>query len=694
MRIRIGLLLCAGVVIGAVLNLGFVPDGPDAPCGATCHTGVYGSSTPERYVVLTFDDGPAGQATEDILDVLKEYDTPATFFLQGNSIMRYSDLVERMYAEGHTVGNHTFSHAAEVHESRERVVYELNQTNKLVEALIGHSTILYRPPYLLDMKPFEVAPPPGEKPVWGWVYDAGYVPVGVDLDSDDWSVETKSAALAEVRAALESKKTKYYGIDQHIFLLHDEEQTAAALPEILALIESYGYEVVPLPLVLGLTKDQVMPPSKYTINDMATLGLLRSSNLIRPTVSLMIAFVTLVALLRIVLFLGFKVRQRKNPIKAEKLLPRYGGKVTVLIPAWDESDNVRATIRSVLANSRQPDEIIVIDDGSKDDTYAHAQAMEAEFPSIVRAITKVNGGKSSALNFGLEHATGDVVVAIDGDTVLHRDCIDTLVRPFAEPRIGATAGKIVPANTATALEKYQYLEYMVGQNIDKEVISWLGAVNIVPGAVGAWRRDAVLVAGGYSEDTLVEDQDLTLALLGMNYGVVYVPEAIAYTEVPTSARSFYYQRFRWTYGTFQCLWKYRRYLMGEEALRLGWFSLPYAFLFNIVMPVMALVLNISIIIGIFLGMMHPAFSLLLVFTLLDVVYAYAAFVQEPKETRRFVALVPLQRFAYLFLYSIIIFLVVLKVIDGSPTRWNKLKRTGSAEKFFREQMGGEMQVAS
>jgi peptidoglycan-N-acetylglucosamine deacetylase len=129
-------------------------------------------------------------------------------------------------------------------------------------------------------------------------------------------------------------------------------------------------------------------------------------------------------------------------------------------------------------------------------------------------------------------------------------------------------------------------------------------------------------------------------------------------------------------------------MRGDKALRLGWISLPYAFLFNVVMPVSALLLNIFIIFGITVGVLHPGFWVLVAFTLVDIFYAYIAFLDEPKKTRRFVALVPLQRFAYLFVYSAIILLVVIKVLDGSPTRWNKLKRTGSAEKFFNERFGG------
>jgi cellulose synthase/poly-beta-1,6-N-acetylglucosamine synthase-like glycosyltransferase len=365
-----------------------------------------------------------------------------------------------------------------------------------------------------------------------------------------------------------------------------------------------------------------------------------------------------------------------------KLLERFEGTITVLIPAYNEAENVRATILSVLNNTRQPDEIIVIDDGSTDDTLAYAEATAAEYPGLVQVLAKPNGGKSSALNRGIAEATGDVLIAIDGDTVLHPQCIDSLARPFKSKRVGAAAGKIMPARTETLLEKYQYLEYIAGQNIDKEFISFLGSVNIVPGAVGAWRRTALIEAGGYSDDTLVEDQDLTLALLGKNYGVVYVPTAIAYTEVPASTRSFYLQRFRWTFGTFQCLWKYRSYLFNDRTLRLSWISLPYAFTFNILMPLVTLALNVSVAIGIAMDVVHPGLLSLIVITMLDMLYAYVALLDEPRPTRPSVLYVLLQRFAYLGIYTVVVFLVVLKILDGSPTRWNKLVRLGTAQELF------------
>ncbi len=663
--------------------------GPGAPCGVECFTGAYVNDTPSRYIVLTFDDGPAGRATDDILAVLEERQTPATFFLVGRNIIRHPEQVRRIADAGHIIGNHTYTHAESLaYAGQRRMLSELDRTNALIESITGRSAILYRPIGLKGLQPFEVTPAPGTSERWDWLYERGYVTVGVDLDSNDWQMATKEGVIANMREQLDAKETMYYGIDLQVALLHDLPQTAAALPEILDMIEERGFEVVPLTYVLGLSEDEVMPPVVPGASVVATTALLGGMTFALPVFFVLAFLLMFVAVLRIVTFTWFKLAQRRQAIPYRRLLPRFQGTVSVLIPAYNEAENVRATILSVLQNTRQPDEIIVIDDGSTDETFARAEEMQAKYPGIVRVITQRNAGKSQALNNGLRHATGEVVVAIDGDTVLDVECIDAVVRPFAEPRIGATAGKIVPANTDTMMEKYQHLEYMVGQNIDKQVVSALGSVNIVPGAVGAWRRDAVLAAGGYSTDTLVEDQDLTLALLGMNYGVVYVPDAIAYTEVPRTVRSFYTQRFRWTYGTFQCIWKYRSYLWGDRALRLGWISLPYAFLFNVLMPVSALFINMFIIMGIIVGILHPGFWILAAFTLVDIFYAYIAFLDEPRRSRKYIALVPLQRFAYLFVYSAIIFLVVLKVLDGSPTRWNKLKRLGSAERFFNERMGG------
>ena len=447
--VRILIILAFLFMLGVVLVARFFVKGPDIVCGNVCYTGTYsGGNVPDHYVALTFDDGPAGKATDDILAVLKEHNTPATFFMLGEKVMVNPDQVQNIYNAGHIIGNHTYSHALSVHDSEEQIVEELNRTNTMLESLTGHSAVLYRPPFLLSLKPFEVQPPPESTPLWSWIYKAGYVPVGVDLDSDDWIAESPEEALEEARVALTQKKERYFGIDQHIFLLHDDPNTAEALPEILALIKEAGYEVVPLTTLLGLSRDAVMPPSDTTLAGIATRVVLVSSEIILLTIFILAAFTAVIAILRIVGFLTFKYKQRTRAVFDAHLLPRFPGTISVLIPAYNEAENVRATIYSVLQNTRQPDEILVIDDGSSDDTLQHAHDLEALYPERVRVLSKQNGGKSSALNAGVREATGDIIIAIDGDTVLHPSCLDEVSRPFMHERVGAVAGKILPARVS------------------------------------------------------------------------------------------------------------------------------------------------------------------------------------------------------------------------------------------------------
>jgi peptidoglycan/xylan/chitin deacetylase (PgdA/CDA1 family)/GT2 family glycosyltransferase len=232
--------------------------------------------------------------------------------------------------------------------------------------------------------------------------------------------------------------------------------------------------------------------------------------------------------------------------------------VSILIPAYNEQENIAATVESVIRTSYPTREIIVIDDGSKDNTSAEVEAVIRAYPNDgVRLVRVENGGKARALNTGLEYAKYDTIVVLDADAVLDKDALWHFTRHFADPNVGAVAGKVRTTGSSTLLDLFQTLEYAVGQNIDKRAFSLLGAVGVVPGPAGAWRRKVIMKLGGFSTDTLVEDQDLTLTILRAGYRVIYEPEAVAYTETPHNIRNFLKQRFRWVYGTMQCFWKHK-----------------------------------------------------------------------------------------------------------------------------------------
>jgi cellulose synthase/poly-beta-1,6-N-acetylglucosamine synthase-like glycosyltransferase/peptidoglycan/xylan/chitin deacetylase (PgdA/CDA1 family) len=664
------------------------PPGPASVC-PDCAYAKYVTRQDPKQLAITFDDGPIAEHTPQILDTLEAHGARATFFVLGQNALREPDIVRDISERGHGVGNHTFSHEKSVHATEERLIWELNSTNRVIESITGRSAILYRPPYLLDFDDKEVRPVFSEEAVWGWASAQGYVPVGADLDAHDWREESAEDIVANVTALLDEKDKNPQAAGRHVVLLHDSAATAEALDEVLTLIESRGYEVVPLESLLGMTERESMPYAGT--HEDATENIMALLAFIWPGIALCVVFMGAAVLLRpAALLLMSTFAKPQEP--AHKIRVAKGDvRVSVLVPAWNEAENIQATLRSILGNTRSPEEIIVINDGSTDQTEALARAVALSRPKLIKVLSQENKGKAAALNAGIAAATGDILVMIDGDTVLDEGAIQKLVALFEDQEVGAVAGKIVPAAARTLVERFQEIEYVSGQNIDKVAFGRFGAVGIVPGALGAWRRDAVEKAGGYSEDTLVEDQDLTFAVLALGYKVAYAPDAIAYTEVPSTMQSFFFQRYRWLFGTLQCAFKYRTLLFSRRAPRLGFGVLPYSVLFNAILPILAFVVQGMILIGVAARLLHPAMLFLILLTFLDIGYVWIAKRREAHMSPS-LALVPIQRFFYLVAYTGLTFLTTVKALDGTPTRWHKIRRTGSASLFASERIEAEAPI--
>ncbi len=684
------LLMSLFVVCTVVLFLVDTRD-PTARCTACTPDRYHPSNVPEHWVALTFDDGPTHDATPKILATLKEHNVHATFFVLGRFAFANPSLLARVASDGHDIGNHSFTHEEFIQGTEQRVAWELNVTNKLIESVTGRSALLYRPPFLDEMDPFTVLPDTSEHQVWSWVNQHNYVTVGSDLDSFDWQSKTPNEVLLSVEKLIEEKETNPDARNRHVFLFHDVPVTADALDEIIVYLKERGYRIVPLSTLIGVSQDEVMPKAGFSIHSLWYQILLQTTQGLGIVLFAILVFITLFTAIRFAILVSVVVWLRMK--KDVRVAPIPSLQVTVLVPAYNESVNVEATLRSIMANHHSPHEVVVIDDGSTDDTASVARAVADTYEEgRIRVISTKNQGKASALNLGLSMANGEVVVAIDGDTVLDPYCIGEVLRAFSSPRVGAVAGKIVPATFRTILERFQALEYLIGQAMDKTVISCAGAVNIVPGAIGAWRKDVALAAGGYSKDTLVEDQDLTLAVLSLGYEVRYAPLAVAYTEVPRSLRALYLQRFRWTYGTFQCVYKYRSCFFSDHKWRIGFIALPYTFVFNVVTPMSAFVLYFATFLAVVMRMSHPAVHVLIVFTVLDLLYGLLALWGDATLKKHTLLLIVVQRFWYAVLYAVLVSLVMLKVLDGSPTRWNKLKRTGSAQAYFFDTYGNPAEV--
>lgn len=349
--------------------------------------------------------------------------------------------------------------------------------------------------------------------------------------------------------------------------------------------------------------------------------------------------------------------------------------VSVIVPAYNEEAGIAATVRSLLDTDYQgPLEVIVVDDGSRDRTAAIVEALR--LPGV-RLIRKENGGKPSALNAGLAHARGDVFVMVDGDTVFQRDTIRHLVAPLVSPGIGAVSGNTKVANRDGILGRWQHIEYVIGFNLDRRMFDVLQCMPTIPGAIGAFRREALVSVGGVSDDTLAEDTDLTMAICRAGWKVVYEESALAWTEAPASLRQLWRQRYRWCYGTLQAMWKHRRSMIQRgRSGRFGRRCLPYLTVFQVALPLFAPAVDIFALYGmVFLDPARLALSWVVFVSLQALAGAYA--LRLDGERLRPLWTLPLQQVVYRQLMYLVVIQSLVTAVLGGRLRWHVVRRTGT-----------------
>jgi len=658
----------------------------------------YGSS-PNR-VALTFDDGPDPEWTPKILDVLQREHAPATFFLIGIQAEKFSDVASRIYREGHEIGNHTFTHPDISNISRRYMrAVELNLTEQLFESRLGIRTLLFRPPYSIDAEPDtedEVRP-------LEITQDMGYVTVGDKIDPNDWRENPRRSAEQIAGGVLAHVPPCTAGDIRcgNIILLHDgggdRRETVRALSMIIDGVRAKGLEIVPVHELLGKTKAEIMPPLAPNERWEARLNLVGfwifDATIKGITWIFILGDILMTGrLLSIGAFAIFD-RLHRNPHRTGFYQPH----VAVLIPAYNEEKVIEQTVRAALASDYRDLRVIVIDDGSSDRTLevSRRALVREQNSGRVVVLTKPNSGKADALGFGLEHLRDEeIFVGIDADTVIARDAISRLVPHFQDPRVGAVAGNAKVGNRVNLWTRWQALEYITSQNFERRALNTLGAVSVVPGAIGAWRTSAVREAGGYHTDTVAEDADLTMALLRRGYRVEYEDTALAYTEAPVNANGLMRQRFRWSFGILQSVWKHRA-AFGRKGV-LGWVALPNIFIFQILLPLVSPFIDVMFTVGaIWYAIQkyfHPestdpaSFVRLLVFfvafLVIDFLASCLAFALERRspDTREDVWLLSqvwLQRFAYRQLFSVVLLKTLKRAVQGRPFAWDKLERTAA-----------------
>ncbi|MBT2491206.1 glycosyltransferase [Streptomyces sp. ISL-96] len=619
---------------------------------------------PDDKIVITFDDGPDPVWTPKVLDQLKKYDAHGVFFVTGAMTSRHPELVERMVEEGHEVGLHTFNHPDLSLQAQSRLDRELSQNQMALAGAAGVRTSFFRAPYSnfvrhLDNKNWNLVKSIGSR---------GYITAFNDTDSHDWRRQGVDTIIRN--ATPKAGKGA-------IVLMHDSggdrSQTVAALGRFLPAMQDKGYEFTTLSKALNAptAHTQVTGPELWKAKAFVyAVGI--SENITTVLVAgLSIVGVLVMGRFGLMLVLAFvharKVRGRNFSWGAPVTEP-----VTVLVPAYNEKACIANTVRSLMS-SDHPIEVIVIDDGSVDGTAVIVEAMR--LPNV-RVVRQENSGKPAALNNGIGHARYDIVVMMDGDTVFEPSTVRELVQPFGDPVVGAVAGNAKVGNRDSLIGAWQHIEYVMGFNLDRRMYDVLRCMPTIPGAVGAFRRTALERVGGMSEDTLAEDTDITMAIHRDGWKVVYAENARAWTEAPETVQQLWSQRYRWSYGTMQAIWKHRRSLVDKgPSGRFGRVGMPLVSLFMVVTPLLAPLIDVFLLYGLVFGPTGKTIAAWLGVLLLQGVCAAYAF-RLDKEKMTYLISLPLQQLLYRQLMYAVLLQSWITALTGGRLRWQKLRRTG------------------
>jgi cellulose synthase/poly-beta-1,6-N-acetylglucosamine synthase-like glycosyltransferase/peptidoglycan/xylan/chitin deacetylase (PgdA/CDA1 family)/spore germination protein YaaH len=654
-------------------------------------------------VALSFDDGPDPKWTPKILDILRAKHVKAAFMVIGEQAQDNVGLLRRYVREGHEIGNHTYTHPDISEIPARQVQLELNLTERLFASKLGIKPLYFRPPYSIDQEPDtnDQAAPAYR------IQQMGYTIIGDKIDTDDWNEQLRKSPQEitwNVMEQLRIMKTKpqFRG---SIVLLHDgggdRSATLAALPQLIDTLRAHGYQIVPVSELMGKTTAEVMPPLTPNQRWQA-----RVDSVAFTMFAFVGRFIVMVFFIgdvlmsaRLVLIGLFAIIDRLRHRKIPEVPGGFAPCVAVLIPAYNEEKVIVRTIRSVLNSDYENLRAIVIDDGSSDRTYdVTCEAYRDEIAAgRLHVLSKPNAGTAEALNYAVARLTEDYYVGIDADTVIARDAVSKLIAHFADSQVGAVAGNAKVGNRVNLWTRWQALEYITSQNFERRALDLFNVVTVVPGAIGGWRTEAVRQGGGYPINTVAEDADLTMNLLEQGYKVIYEDQALAFTEAPIDAKGLMRQRFRWSFGTLQAVFKHKQAFTKNRAM--GFFALPNILIFQILLPLVSPLIDLMFVYGTVQYLLNRHFhpdtvsaagfekllAYFLTFLIIDFVTSAIAFSLERKHPAKrgdgwLLFHIWLQRFAYRQVFSVVLFKTIKRAIDGRPFNWDKIERTAKMSK--------------
>jgi cellulose synthase/poly-beta-1,6-N-acetylglucosamine synthase-like glycosyltransferase/peptidoglycan/xylan/chitin deacetylase (PgdA/CDA1 family) len=618
---------------------------------------------PAGEVALTFDDGPDPRWTPRILAVLRRHHVPATFFVIGSGALAHPSLIRDELAVG-DVGSHTFTHADLGQASGLRDSFELSLAQAAIGGAGGVETALLRLPYSSGVNQLTVDQYRAARRAARY----GYLLVFATRDSEDWMRLGTAFAVGQALPP---------GRSGGVIMLHDgggdRSQTVAATERIIDILSARGDRFVTISRMAGLTHAQIDRPISggSRAQGVALLWIYGFSRVMADVVRWIVVPVLVLTLGRALVAVVLARRQvrRRLPEVTTGLPP-----VTVVVPAYNEAVGIRRTVESLESSDYPELEIVVVDDGSTDGTAEAVQALGLPRTTVVR---QENAGKPAALNTGLARSRHPVVVMLDGDTFFEPDTIRWLVAPMAaDPGIGGVSGNTKVGNRRGLLGLWQHIEYVIGFNLDRRMCDELRCIPTVPGAAGAFRRDALAAVGGVSEETLAEDTDLTIAVQRAGWRVVYQDRARAWTEAPSGIGGLWRQRYRWSYGTMQAMWKHRAALRRPGAL--GRAGLPYMVVFQVLLPLLAPAIDLFALYGLLFLQPWVILAYWLGYNAVQGALGVFAFRLDGERLWPLLTL-PLQQILYRQIMYLVVIQSVFSALAGARLRWNKLPRTGLAE---------------
>ncbi len=650
---------------------------------------------PGHKIILTFDDGPNAEFTPKILNILEKENVPATFFVVGINVQENIPLLQRIYRDGYEIGNHTYTHSNVAKMSPDRADLELKTTRSLIECVTGHSTVMFRAPYNADSEPQtydEIEPIARAK-------KDNYICVGEGIDPNDWNPQHNAAIILSetIRIANSSNAS--------IILLHDSggnsrQATVDALPKIIEYFKKKGCKFTTVADLMGKTKEDLMPKIELSWQNRMNFIFAEVSYWLNKIVFLLFIVGIILSISRMIIIMIIAYIRKLSENKEESIINDETiiekPFVSVIVPAYNEEVNCLRTINSLLNQDYPNLEVVFVDDGSKDGTYDKVLNEFKDNPKV-KIFTKLNGGKATALNFGIEKSSYEFLVCIDADTQLKKDAISFLMDKFfvrdsenhkiIDPKIGAIAGNVKVGNEVNMISRWQSIEYITSQNFDRRAFDFLECITVVPGAIGAFRKEAVISAGGFTSDTLAEDCDLTMRLHGQGYLIRNCTSAISYTEVPETMSQFLKQRFRWSFGVIQSFWKHRKSLFKRKHKNFGMIALPNILIFQIILPFLSPLADLILLVSLLLasiGIMPASFDKIIlyyiIFMIIDIIGAAVAFYFEKEDYKKLVWLIP-QKLIYRQLMYYILIKSFRKAIKGELQGWGILNRTGNVQEL-------------